>query len=83
VGKKHCKAIGGACHIDRDGYYIVTNACMAFGVLFLVAFIWPSARKLQGEHPERKPIPPQVVDQLSDGVSPTALPTSAWRLKQL
>ncbi|KAF6766496.1 acetyl-coenzyme A transporter 1-domain-containing protein [Ephemerocybe angulata] len=59
VGKHHCKSIGGNCVIERDGYYIVTTVCMGFGVLFLIGFIVPAARKLQ------------------------ALPTSAWRLKQL
>ncbi|RXW17422.1 hypothetical protein EST38_g8445 [Candolleomyces aberdarensis] len=59
AGKSHCKALKGNCVMERDGYYIVTTAGMIFGMIFLVGFIYPSARKLQ------------------------ALPTSAWRLKQL
>lgn len=47
VGKKQCKAIGGNCVVQRDGYYIVVTAGMLFGILFLVSFIFPSAKKLQ------------------------------------
>lgn len=71
AGKHHCKAIGGTCHIERDGYYIVTNACMIFGVLFLIAFITPSARKLQGKHSERNYTPEELSD---DTVSQHCLP---------
>lgn len=35
--------------MERDGYYIVTTVCMVFGILFLIGFIIPSARKLQGQ----------------------------------
>jgi len=46
-GKARCKDINGICVTERDGYYIVTGICIAFGALFLVAFIIPTARKLQ------------------------------------
>ncbi|KAF8912933.1 acetyl-coenzyme A transporter 1-domain-containing protein [Gymnopilus junonius] len=46
-GKAVCKDINGVCVTERDGYYIVTGICIAFGLLFLVAFIIPTARKLQ------------------------------------
>jgi len=46
-GKAHCKDIKGTCVSERDGYYIVCAICLAFGVIFLVAFIIPTARKLQ------------------------------------
>jgi hypothetical protein len=46
-GKAHCKDIEGTCVSERDGYYIVCAICLAFGVIFLVAFIIPTARKLQ------------------------------------
>ncbi|TFK30717.1 hypothetical protein FA15DRAFT_662749 [Coprinopsis marcescibilis] len=48
AGKAHCKAVKGDCVYERDGYYIVTTACMIFGMVFLVAAIYPAARKLQG-----------------------------------
>jgi len=47
IGKAHCKAINGTCVLDTDGYYIVTAICMGFGIVFLTAFIYPTARKLQ------------------------------------
>lgn len=46
-GKKMCKEAAGQCIIETDGYYIMSGLCMAFGVVFLVAFVIPSARKLQ------------------------------------
>jgi len=46
-GKAHCKDIKGICVSERDGYYIVSAICLAFGVIFLVTFIIPTARKLQ------------------------------------
>ncbi|KAF9569838.1 MFS general substrate transporter [Agrocybe pediades] len=46
-GKALCKEIGGTCVTKSDGYYIVSAICLAFGVIFLVAFIIPTSRKLQ------------------------------------
>ncbi|CAA7259985.1 unnamed protein product [Cyclocybe aegerita] len=46
-GKAACKDIGGKCVTHTDGYYTVTIICLAFGLIFLVAFIIPTARKLQ------------------------------------
>ncbi|KDR85273.1 hypothetical protein GALMADRAFT_52530 [Galerina marginata CBS 339.88] len=46
-GKALCKDINGICVTETDGYYMVTGICLVFGVLFLVAFIIPTARKLQ------------------------------------
>ncbi|KAJ3516788.1 hypothetical protein NLJ89_g913 [Agrocybe chaxingu] len=46
-GKAACKDIGGKCITHTDGYYTVTIICLAFGLIFLVAFIIPTARKLQ------------------------------------
>jgi len=46
-GKRACKDIGGICLIERDGYYVVTGICLAFGLIVLTAFIIPTARKLQ------------------------------------
>ncbi|KAJ7071432.1 acetyl-coenzyme A transporter 1-domain-containing protein [Mycena amicta] len=47
VGKEACKAAGGECHIEKDGYYIVSAICMLFGIAFLVLYIMPTARRLQ------------------------------------
>ncbi|KAF7367312.1 GYF domain-containing protein [Mycena sanguinolenta] len=46
-GKTACKEAGGECITETDGYYMVSALCMLFGVAFLVAFIMPTARKLQ------------------------------------
>ncbi|KAJ7693586.1 acetyl-coenzyme A transporter 1-domain-containing protein [Mycena rosella] len=47
-GKAACAEIGGDCITETDGYYMVSGLCMAFGVAFLVLYIMPTARKLQG-----------------------------------
>lgn len=46
-GKQLCHEINGICTTEQDGYYIVSAICMAFGVVILLAFILPTARKLQ------------------------------------
>jgi len=48
-GKALCKDISGICVTETDGYYIVCGICLAFGIIFLIAFILPTARKLQRE----------------------------------
>ena len=34
--------------MERDGYYITTSICLSVGVIFLVAYIIPTAKRLQG-----------------------------------
>ncbi|KAK2461703.1 hypothetical protein APHAL10511_006166 [Amanita phalloides] len=46
-GKARCREVNGTCVMERDGYYIVSGICMAFGVAFLVGYILPTARRLQ------------------------------------
>lgn len=46
-GKDLCVSAGGKCIIERDGYYITTGICLSLGVIFISAFILPTARKLQ------------------------------------
>jgi hypothetical protein len=46
-GQALCKEIGGICVQETDGYYMVNAICLTFGIIFLVAFIIPTARKLQ------------------------------------
>lgn len=44
-----CKDINGECIAISDGYYSISALCMVLGVILLVAFIIPKARKLQGQ----------------------------------
>jgi hypothetical protein len=46
-GKSQCAAINGECVTERDGYYLVSAVCMIFGVIFLLGYTIPTARKLQ------------------------------------
>ncbi|KAF8746264.1 hypothetical protein AX14_000062 [Amanita brunnescens Koide BX004] len=46
-GKAQCHELNGKCVTERDGYYIVSGICMAFGVAFLLGYIIPTARRLQ------------------------------------
>ncbi|KAF5392407.1 hypothetical protein D9757_002184 [Collybiopsis confluens] len=46
-GQALCREIGGTCVTETDGYYIVSTACFVFGIVFLVAYVIPTARKLQ------------------------------------
>jgi PAT family acetyl-CoA transporter-like MFS transporter 1 len=48
-GKALCSEIGGECVTERDGYYTATGLCVTFGVLFLVFYTIPTARRLQGK----------------------------------
>ncbi|KAF7290796.1 hypothetical protein MIND_01320600 [Mycena indigotica] len=47
LGKKMCADVEGVCLVTRDGYYVVTTLCMVFGVLFLLFYTIPTARRLQ------------------------------------
>lgn len=47
-GKELCSDINGECITERDGYYYVSAICVTFGALFLVLYIIPTARRLQG-----------------------------------
>jgi hypothetical protein len=46
-GRDLCSTAGGKCIIERDGYYITTGICLTIGLFFIVAYILPTARKLQ------------------------------------
>lgn len=46
--KERCLAAGGACNVERDGYYLVNVLCVAFGVVSFVLFIRPKVLHLQG-----------------------------------
>jgi len=48
-GKSQCADISGECVTERDGYYWVSVLCLTFGVAFLLGYVIPTARRLQGE----------------------------------
>lgn len=48
-GKTQCAAIDGQCIVERDGYYLVSAFGFLFGVVFILGYIIPTARKLQGK----------------------------------
>ncbi|KAF9436723.1 hypothetical protein BGZ76_003165 [Entomortierella beljakovae] len=46
-GKSLCEKLGGGCVLDKDGYYIVSSACVLVGGLLLVFYIAPTIRYLE------------------------------------
>ena len=48
VGKHECSTIKGQCVVERDGYYVVSTICVVVGVTIWLAFVRPTALKLQG-----------------------------------
>ncbi|OBZ78994.1 hypothetical protein A0H81_00307 [Grifola frondosa] len=46
-GKAACTELGGECITEQDGYYIVSAICLGFGLLSVLFFLIPTARKLQ------------------------------------
>lgn len=42
-----CASLGGTCLVQRDGFYLVSLACVAIGATVLVGYIIPTARRLQ------------------------------------
>jgi len=46
-GKALCSAAAGTCVMQRDGYYITTGICLVVGLLFIVAYVIPTAKRLQ------------------------------------
>lgn len=74
-GKKACEDLQGKCVMERDGYYYVSSICVALGIVTLIFYIIPTARRLQGWF---------LLVLLSwlytHCVLLTALPTSKWRV---
>jgi len=52
-GKKTCADINGECITERDGYYYVSAICLALGVVSVLFYIIPTARRLQALPPAR------------------------------
>lgn len=48
-GKHACEIAGGHCVVQRDGYYIMSGACVILAVGLLIGFILPTVRRLQCE----------------------------------
>ena len=46
-GKAACQNLGGECVTERDGYYTVSAFCITFAVIFLLAYIIPTGKRLQ------------------------------------
>jgi PAT family acetyl-CoA transporter-like MFS transporter 1 len=46
-GRNLCSSLGGTCHTERDGFYLVSLMCVAIGATLLVGYIVPTARRLQ------------------------------------
>lgn len=73
-----CAAAAGTCIMERDGYYITTGICLAVGLLFFVAYIIPTAKRLQGLFGCRHPSSMTVL--LTDLLLRIALPLTKWRI---
>lgn len=48
-GKSLCESMNGQCVTTQDGYYYVSAICIGLGVLALVLYIIPTARRLEGK----------------------------------
>ena len=70
-----CSAAAGTCVLERDGYYITTGICLVVGLIFLVAYIIPTGKRLQGLYMQSF-----IDDEVPDLMDPTALPLSKWRV---
>ncbi|KZT06210.1 MFS general substrate transporter [Laetiporus sulphureus 93-53] len=52
-GKTACAEIGGECVTERDGYYIVSGICLSLGLLSVIFFMIPTAKRLQAIPPSK------------------------------
>lgn len=52
-GKASCTELGGECVTERDGYYIVSSICLGLGVLSVIFYMIPTARRLQAIPPSK------------------------------
>lgn len=77
-GKAACSAAAGTCVMERDGYYTTTAFCLGIGLILLVAYIIPTAKKLQGLFAALQYTP--TTQSLTPHGPVTALPLSKWRV---
>ena len=47
AAKHRCTGGGGTCVVERDGYYFTNVICVIIGVVTFVAYIRPTAMRLQ------------------------------------
>lgn len=47
-GKDLCAKLDGECITEQDGYYYVSFICLILGVVSVVFYIIPTARRLEG-----------------------------------
>ncbi|KAH9839220.1 MFS general substrate transporter [Rhodofomes roseus] len=50
--KAACTALGGTCDVQQDGYYVMSVVCLAVGIVLLIFFMIPTARRLQSIPPK-------------------------------
>ncbi|KAH9935789.1 acetyl-coenzyme A transporter 1-domain-containing protein [Fomitopsis serialis] len=50
--KAACTALGGTCDIQQDGYYVISAICLGVGIILLIFFMIPTARRLQSIPPK-------------------------------
>jgi hypothetical protein len=73
-----CTAAAGTCVMERDGYYITTAICLTVGLLFFVAYVAPTAKRLQGLFGRHHPSSTTVL--LICCFRRIALPLTKWRI---
>jgi hypothetical protein len=73
-----CTAAAGTCVMERDGYYITTGTCLVIGLLFFVAYILPTIKRLQGLSGHRNPSSTTIL--LICYFRRIALPLTKWRI---
>ena len=49
-GRHLCENAAGHCVVKRDGYYIMTAACVTLSAVLLMTFILPTIKRLQCEY---------------------------------
>jgi hypothetical protein len=74
-----CTAAAGTCVMERDGYYITTGTCLVVGLLFFVAYILPTVKRLQGLFDRRHPSSKTML-LICYFFRCIALPLTKWRL---
>lgn len=79
LGKTHCADLGGICETERDGYYIVSAACVMIGATILTLYVIPTARRLQGMYRLRV-LEIEILKSVFVAVAFLALPVSKWRV---
>ena len=64
--------------MERDGYFTTSAICLGIGLIFVVAYVIPTAKRLQGLFAALQYTP--TTQSLTPHGSVTALPLSKWRV---